>query len=86
MSFSNAKKFLERNISVDSADWKWGTVHAVDFSNLPWSGTSLKFIYHRQIKAGGNSNTPQLSKYQITKNIDKVVISSNHSPNYKQLI
>ena len=46
-SFSDAKIFLEKNVSKNTTDWKWGNVHFVEWESLPWSKTPLKFLFHR---------------------------------------
>ena len=89
MAFSNAKNFLEKNVSKDSVDWKWGDIHMVDFSNLPWSKTPLMILYHRQINAPGNGNTPNVSKYKLRlnqNNQESAKIYSDHTANYRQLV
>ena len=85
-AFSKAKKFLEQNISTNPDNWKWGNVHVVYYSNMPWTLTPMKGLFDRQVKAGGNSNTPHVSKYQLTKNVGKSMIYSDLTPTYKQLI
>ena len=77
---------MEANVSKNTDDWKWSNVHIVEWQNLPWSKTPLKFLFHRSTHAGGNTNTPHVSKYGIKKNYKSPVISSNHAANYKMII
>jgi hypothetical protein len=58
LSFLHAKRFLEKEISTKTADWKWKYVHVNEYSNPPWSMTALKPIWHREVPIGGNGNTP----------------------------
>ena len=76
LAFINTKKLLEDSVSKNHEDWKWGNLHVVDFRSLPWSKSPLKFFFDRQIKTGGNSNTPNASKYNLARNVDKPIISS----------
>ena len=85
-SFSDAMRFLESNVSKRIEDWKWGNVHVVEWSNLPWSKTPLKFFWNREVHTGGNSNTPHVSKYSNRKNANRNIIRSDQAPSYKQII
>lgn len=58
----------------------------MDWINLPWSKTPLKFFFHKRVHTGGNSNTPNVSAYKDKKNYNNTIIVSGHAANYKQII
>ena len=46
MSLLQAKEFLTANLSSDPSKWYWSSYHGRDYMFLPWSLTSLKFLFH----------------------------------------
>ena len=54
-----------------------------EYTNVPWSKTPLRPIYHRSRPASGNNNTPGFSKISETKNLDSTIISSTANGNLK---
>ena len=83
MAFIDARRFLETHVSKRTEDWAWGKVHVVEWSNLPWSKTPLKFMWNREIHTGGNGNTVHVSKYSNRLNANRNIIRSHQSPSYK---
>ena len=83
MSFLDAKNFLEKEISTNTADWLWKNVHVNEYMSQPWSMTKLKPLWHREIPVGGNMNTPCVSKYGMSRIEDNKIIKSTHTANYK---
>ena len=61
-------------------------MHVNEYPNQPWSLTPLKHIWHREVKTGGNSNTPCVSKYSMSRVEENKIIKSTHTANYKQII
>ena len=82
-SISDAKQFLQKNVSEDHEKWKWINLHTMEYINLPWSRTPLKFIFHKSVPVAGNTNTPNVAKVSFPANKDSVVIKSSHAANYK---
>ena len=82
-AFTDAKRFLEENVSMKSRDWAWGRVHVATWTHLPFSKTPLKFLYHREVPSGGNDNTVNISQFFKSKNYDKTIMSSTEGPNLK---
>ena len=85
-SFADTKSFLETHVSASSDNWLWRNVHYNSYTNLPFSRTSAKVLFHRNVPAGGNANTVHPSKYSLKKNYNATEIESTHGSNYKQLI
>ena len=85
-AFTDTRRFMEQKVSKNHADWKWGMLHQQEYTNLPWSKTPLKFLFHKVVNTGGNNNTPNVSGYKDKKNVNKSVITSAHAANYKQII
>lgn len=79
-------QFLTANVSADSSKWLWGDHHINDYVNLPFSKTVMKPIFHRSVAVPGNDNTPNVSKVNLRKSRDDVVIKSAASANFKMLI
>ena len=86
-AFSDLKDFLEAHVSASSENWIWRNVHYNAYTNIPFSRTPLKFIFHRNVPADGSGNTVHSSKFGLKKNYNATSsIESNHGSNYKQLI
>lgn len=45
--------------------------------------TILKPLFHREVSAGGNGNTIQVSKYGFAKAISSGRFKSTHTPTYR---
>ena len=73
-------------ISADQKKWNWGNVHVNEYPNQPWSLTPLKPFFHKEVKTGGNSNTPSVSKYSMSRVLDTKIFKSTHTANYKQVV
>ena len=86
MSFLDVKRFLDENVSLNSDDWKWGNLLVKDWTNLPWSLTSLKPFFHKETPAVGNKNTPNVSRHPVGKNIDNIVFHASNGATYKHII
>ena len=84
-SFIEAKQFLTENTSPDPKKWRWIDHHTNEYTNLPWSRTPLRFLFHKSIPVVGNTNTPNVSKTGFTKNWGRKVLQSGHAANYKQV-
>ena len=52
---------------MSEKEWIWGNVHTNVYTNLPWSKTPLKFLFHREVHTFGNTNTPHVSKVSYMK-------------------
>ena len=86
MALVESHQFLATNVSPDSSKWLWGDHHVNDYVNMPFSKTMLKPIFHRSVAVPGNDNTPNVSKLNLRKSRDDVVIKSAASANFKMLI
>ena len=86
MALLDAKEFLERNVSADVKDWAWGRNHVMDYTNLPFSKTILKPLFHRSVPVPGNSNTPFFAKISERKNRDEGLITSTAAGGLKMVI
>lgn len=85
-SLSQAIQFLRKNISEDPQKWKWINVHTQEYTNLPWSRTPLRFLFHKSVPVAGNTNTPNVAKTGFVANKGKTTVASTHAANYKQII
>ena len=61
-AMADAYQFLEENVSHVVSDWKWGNVHANIYDNFPWSSTSMRNLFRREVPVGGNGYTIKASK------------------------
>ena len=86
MALLQAKDFLSTNVSANPQNWIWRNLHVNEYKNLPWSSTSLKFLFHKTVPVPGNHNTPNVSKISVRNNKDSVVISSTAAAGLKMLI
>lgn len=86
VALSETKVFLETQISKNKDDWLWRNVHMNEYPNMPWSKTPLRLLFHREVPIGGNSNTPNVSKYSIKRAHETNKFIGVHSANYKQII
>ena len=86
MALLDAKAFLERNVSADVNDWAWGRNHVMDYTNLPFSKTALKPLFHRSVPVPGNSNTPFFAKISERKNREEGMITSTAAGGLKMVI
>lgn len=57
--------FLKKELSSNQEDWTWGHVHYKEYTNAPFSLTPLRPFFHRQVINGGNSNTPNVSRFIV---------------------
>lgn len=86
MAFVETDRFLTERVGSDTSKWRWGSLHVNDYSNLPWSKTPLKPLFHREVPVPGNDQTPNVSKISIRKNANETVMRSNASANFKMLV
>mmetsp|Transcript_15471 Transcript_15471/g.20952 ORF Transcript_15471/g.20952 Transcript_15471/m.20952 type:complete len:87 (+) Transcript_15471:2275-2535(+) len=86
MALVQAHDWLSTKYSSNPAKWLWRDLHFNEYSNLPWSKTPLKFIFHRSVGVPGNDCTPNVSKVSARKNKDNTEIRSTASANFKMLI
>ena len=82
MAFVETKAHL---ISLNLPDWTWRSVHSNDYPSQPWSMTPLKKLWHRNVPVGGNSQTPNVSKYALDRTVASGVFKSHHTANYKSV-
>ena len=61
-------------------------MHYNSYTNLPFSRTPFKFLFHRNVPCDGNGNTVHSSKYSLKRNYNATMIESTHGSNYKQLM
>jgi len=82
----DAKKLLEKKVGKSPEDWSWRKLHLRQYVNLPWSRTPLRFLFHRDVPYGGNSNTPNVSGIKLRRNRKNVIFESVHVGAYKMVV
>ncbi len=82
-AFQQAFDYLSVNVHARPDNWRWVNVHANEYSNLPWSKTPLKALFHREVPTFGNTNTPHVSKLSYLKASDSMKFVSTHVAGYK---
>jgi hypothetical protein len=53
---------------------------------LPWSETPLKPLWHREAPAGGNMNTPSVSKTVSSRIPETTIFRATHAANFKMVV
>jgi acyl-homoserine lactone acylase PvdQ len=53
---------------------------------MPWSFTVFKPLFHREVPAGGNGNTPNVAKYNFEKTMNDTKFRSDFSATYRQIV
>ena len=71
-ALSDTARLLQKQVSENPADWTWKNLHIRQYTNLPFSKTPLKFLFHREVPYAGNSNTPNVSGMKIKNNRDNI--------------
>lgn len=61
-------------------------MHTFEYTNKPWSESILKPFFHRTVRIGGNTNTVNVSKYNMKKAYEQRTFKSGHSANYKMVV
>lgn len=82
-SFVKARAHLIENVSSNSRDWKWANVHANEYSNMPFSMTPLRYLFHREVPTFGNTHTPHVSKVNYVRSLQDGRFQSTHVAGYK---
>lgn len=85
-TFITAKKFMTEKISANVNHWQWRYTHVNEYANKPWSMTKLKPLFHRETQVGGNQNTPQVSKYKMSRTLETNLFMGDHTPNFKMVV
>ena len=85
-AMADAYLFLSENISPQINDWKWGNVHANLYENFPWTSTTLRNLFSREVPIGGNGYTIKVSKVAFKTIYDKKTFKSFHTQFYKQIV
>ena len=77
---------MSEKISKNVNEWQWRYTHVNEYANKPWSMTKLKPLFHRETQVGGNQNTPQVSKYKMSRTLETNLFMGDHTPNYKMIV
>jgi len=73
ISLYEARDYLADVLGSDVSQWRWGRIHKMEFKNIPFSETPLKFIWHRSYEAGGNTRTINVGSHYIEQhNFDSI--------------
>lgn len=86
MAFVDTSEFLKNNLARDTKKWAWRNVHSNTYPNTPWSKTPLKFIFHREIPTGGNTQTPNVAKTSTNRASQENYFTTTHTGNLKMLV
>lgn len=81
-----AWRILEKGISPNANDWRWGAIHHHFYEHIPFSVIpGFKQIFHREAEAIGNRRTLSMSIYDYYHNdLEKRVdLRSNFAPNFR---
>ncbi|CAI2384635.1 unnamed protein product [Moneuplotes crassus] len=84
-----AWKILEKTVSKDPNDWKWGSLHRHYYDHFPFSIIpGFKQIFHREVEAGGSRRTVSFACYDYYLNNmeDEVFFKSIFSANFRGVI
>lgn len=69
MAFVQANDYLNAYAKGNEELLRWDHHHYNEYSNLPWSKTPLKFIFHRDVPTFGTTNSPHVSKVSYRRGI-----------------
>lgn len=83
-AFAQAYQYLDGTLSKRSEDWAWKNVHVNAYNNMPWSKIPiLKSIFHREIPASGNTQTPDTSRFFFRQMEADMKFKALYTANYK---
>ena len=86
-AFSDAKVFLEKNVSKHTSDWEWGKLHTITWKNDPLADTWLRRFYVKEVSVGGGMNTVSCAKFtQSVPDANKPILTGVHFPSYRQVL
>jgi len=61
-----AVEFLKSELGPAQSDWKWGKLHNIEYEHMPFSGTSLSFLFNRYTEAPGSAHSINVGKWFYT--------------------
>ena len=85
-AMADSHNLLSTRVSNRPEDWAWGKLHARQYSNLPWSKTPLKFLFHREVYTGGNNNSLNVAGCKFRKNSANTIFHSVHVSSFKMVV
>ena len=85
-SLSDAIKMLKRQVSPKVEDWKWHNLLSRHYTNLPFSQTPLRALFHREVPVGGNANSPNVSGIKMNKNYQGPTWESKHTTGFRMIV
>jgi penicillin G amidase len=82
VALDKALKDLTERMGKDTAKWRWGDIHRMQFPHNPFSQVAfLKPLFHRSIETGGDSFTVNPAPFKLAKPYD-----SQHLSSYREII
>ena len=77
-AFEETPDYIRKELGSDRSNWKWGSLHTIDYPHQPLSATPLKSIFHREYPGFGNKRTVNVAMYQLENNFKGI-----HTANYR---
>lgn len=87
-SHNLAMAFVKTNDQLHSlgSNTQWSKLHFNEYSNMPWSKTPLKFLFHRDVPTFGTTNSPHVSKVSYRRASTDMFFASTHVAGLKMIV
>jgi hypothetical protein len=86
MAFVQANDYLKKYSMGKEELLRWDHHHYNEYSNLPWSKTPLKFLFHRDVPTFGTTNSPHVSKVSYRRASEDMKFVSTHVAGLKMVV